>query len=798
MNIVMLIGKNSSALHGPFDDDNLYSGRALTGSESAFFNIARSLAGLGHEVTLYCDTKSINDHRPELLGAAMYPITTPIRGDYDAAISLNEPDLFRDLPTAAFNVVCHQFNDFNHAISGFDKFVDAYAFLSPLHADHVALRTSEISRKKVTWIPNSTIPIPPPSKNIINYRNPHRAIWCSSPDRGLHRLLELWPYIRKKVPTAQLDIYYRIDPWLTRDWENNSKLGVRANYISECLKRLGRDGENGVTVVGAVSNTTMHEALLSAGVLPYTCECIQFTEGFSVSVMDACRAGVVPIISDVDAIGDIYKDVAHVIPGKTVIAEKDVWVESICRAMLDERWAGEIRERAQKFARAFEPDAQIGRLWERLLMQNIGEKYRSDAPNLEGMPKSISEFARGAEVEKKELPETEYPVGYSSPTIQSICSKLRIAVILGSVSKAVHGVFDADKLYEAGQSMTGTGSNFFNLVWGLAERGHTVDAFTDMVSHRVACEKVGGANLYNRESVKVSDDYDAYISVNEPDILRGCPPGKLRILQMQLNDFSYAQAGFDRYVDYYVCPSDLHARFLADTQNLKRERVLSLPLSINAEFFEGNVDRRRYSMVYCSSPDRGLHHMMKILPMVREKIPKASLHVYYSTKPWLDMILSSGSRDVEMKRRATLISEGLEKFGEDGREGLFMHGPVPTKTMAVELKKAEIFTYPCDPTRFTEGFSVSVMDACAAGCFPLVAAVDALPDVYTGVVRFMRGKIEDHYAEWTEEIVTAMTDYHHSRYTDEVRHTARAFAMQHTRQKIAKMWETLIRERMKG
>jgi len=817
MKIVMLLGKNSSALHGPFDTYNLYNGRALTGSESSFFNIARSLAGLNHEVTLYCDTKSNNDHRPELHGAGLYSIDTPIRGDYDAAISLNEPDLFRELPSYAFNVVCHQFNDFVHATPGFDKFVDAYAFLSPLHADHVAIHTKEITRSKVTWIPNSLIPIETPNRGHgVIRRKPHTAVWCSSPDRGLHRLLELWPHIRKKVPDARLEIYYRIDPWLDRDWENNSKLGVRANYIKECLKRLGRDGENGVEVVGAVSNIAMHEALLGAQVLPYTCECINFTEGFSVSVMDACRAGCVPIISDTDAIGDIYGDVALVIPGKTVVASKDIWVESICRAMLDEGWAVEVRGRAQKFARAFECDTEIGRLWERLLKLNTGEKYRSGSLNSEGMPNSISEFAKWPDSGKIEttldfpdvVKEPEEPLTlpdwslkrkaarrlFRSNTIKPISPKMRIAVILGSVSKAVHGVFNADDIYERGQSMTGTGSNFFNLVWGLAERGHTVDAFTDMVEHKTNCEKLGGANLYNREDVVMSDDYEAYISVNEPDILRRCPPGKLRILQMQLNDFSYAQAGFDRFVDYYVCPSDLHARFLADTQGLEREKVMSLPLSINAEFFEGWVGRGYHSMVYCSSPDRGLHHMMTLLPMVRKEVPEASLHIYYQTKPWLDLMLRQGHPDREMKRRAAIIEAGLKKFGEDGQNGLFMHGPVPTKTMAMELKKAGVLVYTCDPICFTEGFSVSVMDACAAGCFPLVAAVDALPDVYTGVVRFMRGKIEDHYEDWTKEIVKAMFD---DRYANEVRHTAKAFAMKHTRQNIAKMWETLIRERRK-
>lgn len=807
MKIVMLFGKNSSALHGPFEPSKLYEGRALTGSESSFFNIARGLRFRGHEVTVYCDTSESLGYCLPLLGASVHSIDTPIRGDYDACLSLNEPDLFRELPAGRFNVVCHQYNDFNNSVPGFDKFVDAYAFLSPLHADHVAIHTKEVSREKVTWIPNSLIPVPAVPPPIE--RKPHTAIWCSSPDRGLHRLLEMWPLVRKRVPDATLEIYYRIDPWLERTWENNSKLGVRANYIKQCLKILGRNGENGVHVVGPIPNLVLWQKLLGAGVLPYTCECVTFTEGFSVSIMDACRAGCVPIISDADAIGDIYKGAAHVIESKpNVIAVKDQWVEAITRAMLDSQWATEIEKRCMRFAESFEAYGEISLLWERLIQQNIGEKYRHGTPNLSGMPTSIAEFAasaastasekveatKGAEAGRPEEKIQEKGEDKRVTTIQPISPNLRIAILLGSISKSVHGIFNIDDIYERGQAMTGTGSNFFNLVWGLAERGHTIDAFTDLKENKIECKKLGGAHLYNRESVTIGQDYDAYISVNEPDLLRQFPDEKLKILQMQLNDFSYAQAGFDRHVDYYVCPSNLHARFLADAQGLKRDKVIVLPLSINAEFFETSIIRQKGRMVYCSSPDRGLHHMIKIFPMVRAEIPEATLHVYYQTRPWIDQILENRHHPAEMRKRASIIDNGLRAMGEDGRSGLFLHGPVPTRTMATELQKAHVLAYPCDTVYFTEGFSVSLMDACAAGCFPISSDADALPDVYTGAIKFVRGKPEERYREWTDAIIQAMTN---TEYANEVRSTARTFAMQHTRQKIAMMWETLIRERKK-
>jgi glycosyltransferase involved in cell wall biosynthesis len=786
MKIALAIGPGSISLHGPIDFDRLYTGRALTGSETSFVNIATGLSRLGHDVTLYCPTKKERQDGD----FKIFDLETGFRDvrGLDACIVLNEPDLFRMLPSGAggFRVLCQQYNDFNYAQKDFDNFVDAYAFLSPVHLDHFVRHTppdQKITREKMVWIPNSLIPWP--LEGEPKKRNPHTAVWCSSPDRGLHRLLEAWPEVRKKVPDAELKIFYLLDPWLDRQWEPQNKLGVRARFVKECLSILGRNGENGITVVGPVSPTRMAEELSTAGVLPYPCDCVTFTEGFSVAIMDACRAGAVPIISDADAIGDIYKGVAHVIKGKPG-NNKEQWVEAITRAMLNEPWAVSVAKRCEDFALNFELK-NTALLWESFLKDNRGRS--TGELNKKSLPATIAEFVGPSPLTKTKEPN-------SVVTMLSTSPKFRIAIILGSVSRLVHGYFNIDDVFERGRSLTGTGSNFFNLCWGLAERGHTIDAFTDLVSNSIGTEKFAGVNFYNRESADIGLDYDCYISVNEPDLLKDAPVDKLRICQMQLNDFSYCKAGFDEYVDYYISPSDMHARHLADVQSIDRTKVISIPLSINAEFFEEPVTRKPNSIIYCSSPDRGLHHLMHIFPLVRRQVPDASLRIFYTIKPWLDLMATVPEHPYTsaQKRRAETITKTFEEFGEQGQNGLWLHGPVPTKTMALELKASQVMAYPCDPVSFTEGFSVSIMDACAAGCVPIVAPADALPDVYTGVVRFIRGKPENRYDQWADEIVRAMQD---SDFADGIRHPARAFAMQHTRQKIAKLWEVLIRERRK-
>lgn len=51
-------------------------------------------------------------------------------------------------------------------------------------------------------------------------RNPKRAIYASSPDRGLECLLRLWPAIRERVPEAELFVFYGwgdFDFWARQD-----------------------------------------------------------------------------------------------------------------------------------------------------------------------------------------------------------------------------------------------------------------------------------------------------------------------------------------------------------------------------------------------------------------------------------------------------------------------------------------------------------------------------------------------------------------------------------------------------
>jgi len=426
MKIALLSGTMSTQLHGRFDVERLFEGRALTGSESSFFNIARGLRALGHDVDVYCDcVAEMSSGAPKLHGAKVHFHDVDIPDGYDATIASSEPDLLRKVK-GGLRLVQQQLNDFAYCKPGFDDHVEAYVFASKVHAEVIGGQAN-LRPSKITHIPNS-IDIEMVDEVVAetirtDNQRPHKAVWCSSPDRGLHRLLEMWPEVRRKVPDATLEIYYRFDPWYESCKSLDNWAGVRARFIGECLRRLGRDGANGVFIRGPQSNKVMLSKLASSRVLPYTCEPIRFTEGFAVSVLDACATGCVPIISDVDALGDIYQGAAHIIPG-SIVENHDAWVDAIVRAMTDDEWAGDVIARSTVFARRFH-FKEVARKWEQLIstphiQRAVMSSPRSASPVVEPLAPQETVLT----IERKESMVMIVPVSHRDLELPEILTRM--------------------------------------------------------------------------------------------------------------------------------------------------------------------------------------------------------------------------------------------------------------------------------------------------------------------------------------------------------------------------------------
>jgi glycosyltransferase involved in cell wall biosynthesis len=320
--------------------------RGLSGSEQACIRLAQELSE-EHEVTVYTVATFIN----------WGPIRVhkwENRGDeqYDLAISINYPDELRDVK--ADKRVCYQLvNDFTYCQPGFEGHVDLWLSPSEPHRQMVVSgkwlnAVGERVGTDETW---KVVPLGcDPERYDGHEKIPGRVVYCSSPDRGLHWLLQEWPAIKRAVPHATLHIFYRLQAWIdgfanTAYYPAIEGLRQRALYIQEALWRM-RGEEWGITVRDSVSRATIEREMGMAEVLAYPCDTTSWSEGFSCTILEACAAMACPVITDCDALGEIYESAGILVAPR---ADLGKWRRWVIGALDDER----IRHQTNILARDF-------------------------------------------------------------------------------------------------------------------------------------------------------------------------------------------------------------------------------------------------------------------------------------------------------------------------------------------------------------------------------------------------------------------------------------------------------------
>ncbi len=127
-------------------------------------------------------------------------------------------------------------------------------------------------------------------------RNPHKAIYSSSPDRGLETLLGMWPAIRAQVPDAELHCFYGFAPTLKPEFVE------RITAKAEALQ------DQGVVLRGRVNQKTLAWEMLSAGAWLYP---TAFTETSCIGAMEAQAAGLAVVHTGIAALAETAEPFGH-------------------------------------------------------------------------------------------------------------------------------------------------------------------------------------------------------------------------------------------------------------------------------------------------------------------------------------------------------------------------------------------------------------------------------------------------------------------------------------------------------
>lgn len=130
--------------------------------------------------------------------------------------------------------------------------------------------------------------------------------------------------------------------------------------------------------------------------------------------------------------------------------------------------------------------------------------------------------------------------------------------------------------------------------------------------------------------------------------------------------------------------------------------------------------KRKPRVVYSSSADRGLDVLLDMWPRIREKAPKAELHVYYGFDVLERVAFANHDPNLLAYRRA-ILDKVNELGGEEG--GIFMRGRVGQEQLAQDMMQARVLGY---PTAFLETSCITAMEARAAGLAIVTSDLGAL------------------------------------------------------------------------
>ncbi len=352
-----------------FDFQNVWDDpRGLTGSELSYLKVAKAMRSLGHEVHLYTLFDGAGPGVWEDLSVHPYEELGKDGLQHDVAVSWHEANPLRLLDPSTFRIVSIQINSLHHCYPDADSYVDVWASPSRAHVKMMTESGISIGNQygmATRYSPTARWEVIPHGCECESYdrlfeaglrKVPGRVIWASSPDRGLHWLLQEWPKIRRAAPHAHLRIFYRLDAWLAHmgresfDVEHGPDILEqmrRALYIGEAMRRLRG---HGVEVMDSVSRNRIDLEMAEAEVMAYSCDTVLWTEGFSVSLMEGCGARACPITTSVDALPDVYGGVIPMValPVKEHVGE---FSDLVVRALTNPSYRGEVNARVHSFAK---------------------------------------------------------------------------------------------------------------------------------------------------------------------------------------------------------------------------------------------------------------------------------------------------------------------------------------------------------------------------------------------------------------------------------------------------------------
>jgi len=312
--------------------------QGVGGSETAAIHLSRELALLGHEVMVYADVSRVEevnaeDDSPLPLSVEWYPYRQmPARLPCDVFVSSRQPEArtlvlphCRQAWLWMHDVHCGPDWD-NRIGSQYDrvlclskwargKFREYY----PQVAEDRVFTTGN-GLDASLFSPYADVPVVGGPVTVYAPGRQHdllregrvalRATYSSSPDRGLAKLLDLWPEVRELAGGGELHVYYGFDNWKKLSQLHESSLHVRLQ-IDRLEARV--KSAPGVVYHGRAGQDEVARSFLRSQLWLYPTD---FAETSCITAMEAQAAGCKVVATRTGALPETAP-LGHYVEGPT-------------------------------------------------------------------------------------------------------------------------------------------------------------------------------------------------------------------------------------------------------------------------------------------------------------------------------------------------------------------------------------------------------------------------------------------------------------------------------------------------
>jgi glycosyltransferase involved in cell wall biosynthesis len=193
------------------------------------------------------------------------------------------------------------------------------------------------------------------------------------------------------------------------------------------------------------------------------------------------------------------------------------------------------------------------------------------------------------------------------------------------------------------------------------------------------------------------------------------------------------------------CISDWHVKYLKSLLPSNfRDKIFRIDYGIDSKEYDAGI-KDEFSFIYPSFPNRGLYHLLKIFPQIREKYPRAHLNIFCRFD--LDYV----------KKACGPHYQEILKMLEEERDYVTNLGWVNCETLKEYWKKSQVWLYPCT---FIETCCLTKFEAFASSTLCITGDIGALPERNAGIIISAPAGTQ----EWRELTMEKISDFFNNRH----------------------------------